>query len=90
MYLLFAVHRRLLLQMALTNPDADPKGGTALARDDIPELVKAVVEAVKAQTQPPLISAGSKDATPGTSANTGEPHVKPNNGAPGSIAHYFS
>ena len=76
--------------MALTNPDTDPKGGTALTQDDIPELVKAVVEAVKAQTQPPLISSGSKDATPGTSASTGEPHVKPNIGGPGSIAHYFS
>ena len=84
------VHCRFLLQMALTNPDADPKGGTALTQDDIPELVKAVVEAIKAQTQLPPISAGSKDATPGTSANTGEPHVKPNNGTPGSIAHYFS
>ena len=48
LHLLLAVHRRLLLQMTLTNPDPDPKGGTALTRDDILELVKAVVEAVKA------------------------------------------
>ena len=58
--------------MALTNLDADPKGGTALTRDEIPKLVKAVVEAVKAQAQPPLASAGSKDTTPGTSASAVE------------------
>ena len=44
--------------MALTNLDADPKGGTALTRDDIPELVKAVVKAVKAQTNPANVRTG--------------------------------
>ena len=59
---------------------------TALMR---PELIKAVVEAVKAQTQSPLVSAGSKDATQGTSANAGEPHVKTKDGMPSSLAHHF-
>ena len=58
-------------------------------RDDIPELIKAVVKAVKAQTQSPLVSAGSKDATQGTSANTGELHVKPKHGVPSSLVHHF-
>ena len=81
-HLLFAVHHCLrwhisdgISQMALTNLGADPKGGETLTRADVPELVEAVIEAVKVQTQPPLISSGPKDSIQGTSANAGEPHV---------------
>jgi len=52
----------------MASPDADPRSGDALTQADIPELVKAVVEAMKAGHP-------AQGTSKCTSTDTGEPFV---------------